>query len=158
MRLAPWRGPRERATWPWRGVRELGALGAWGGGETLLAVRGQRLGAAPGTVGPLCLACNRAGALWGASRAPLAGGPRKRGWGGQVGEGSGRRQGGRRRSRTPGGAGVSVPRERVNKCGVYRAPTGARTCDRRGPAARVAPLPVRLAWGEDPALQMIGEG
>lgn len=94
MRLAPWRGPREQARWPWRGVQELGALGARGGGETRLAVRGQRLGAALGTVGPLCLACNRARALWGTSRAPLAGGPRERGWDGQVGEGSGRRQGG----------------------------------------------------------------
>lgn len=56
-----------------------------------------------------------------------------RGGGGRVGEGSGRRA----QLQTPGGAGVSVPRERVNKCRVYRAPA-AGCPPRRSRAAKGA--------------------
>lgn len=47
---------------------------------------------------------------------------------------------------------MSKPGERVNKCGVYRAPAKARTCGGRDLGA------LGLALGEDPTFQAIGVG
>ena len=73
--------------------------------------------------------------------------------------GRGERVGGRNRRRTAGGAGESAPGERVNKHGVYRPPAG-RARAREGPRGDGAHhlSALGLAFGEDPALQMVGLG
>ena len=73
--------------------------------------------------------------------------------------GRGERVGGRDRRRTAGGAGESAPGERVNKHGVYRPPAG-RASAREGPRGDGAHhlSALGLAFGEDPALQMVGLG
>lgn len=117
----------------------------------------ERPGAAPGP-GPRNFAFRaRPAACWGL--AGELGCARSRG-------AAGARQG---RLQTAGGAGASIPGERVNKCRVYRAPSGARTCGSRGlgvaaageparGAARHCPAALRPALGEDPTPQMPGLG